>query len=164
MPRSEPAPQGTCSFTASPLLPGVRIDLVEEPPLSFERQALAAGVFIEYRLTIARPIEAVVAETICGSPPRSGLFVLEIIDGHGQRYAMEDLGDCLENTEARALKAGSYTHRIKWTGRNWSGPSCTSEPMGRPFPPGAYQLRLQARGTVAGQRFSLGLVCPLQVR
>ena len=51
------------------------------------------------------------------------------------------------------LHAGTYANTFSWSGRNWSGPSDVSNPMGAAFPAGDYPLTVSAKGTHGGTNF-----------
>lgn len=151
------------AWTAESSLPGVRFDLSGNPPaITLERAA--RGVAFVYRTIVGEDLESVVAAPLdggrCDRPDASGLAVLERIEGGGQTYCLCDVGRCAPEEHRGPLSAGVYEARFPWDGRNWYGPSDTSNPEGDPFPPGAYELRIAAAGTY---RASDGSEVPYEV-
>lgn len=106
-----------------------------------------------------------------------GLRPAAVISGGGQRYCICDQGGpppfCDLADGGTVLHGGAFddscrpitiaqgVHRVAWPsseyegdtfwhGRNWDGPSDTSNPEGAPFPPGDYELHV----TIAGKLVS----------
>ncbi len=154
-----PAPEPRAEST----LPGASFDLSGNPPAITLEQA-ARGVAFVYRTVLAEDLRGVTASPLdggrCDRPDASGLAVLEVISGDGQTYCLCDVGRCAPHEEALDLRAGVYEAVFEWDGRNWHGPSDTSNPKGDPFPPGKYELRLRAAGTY---RASEGSELPYEV-
>ncbi|MGQ9589872.1 MAG: dockerin type I repeat-containing protein [Planctomycetota bacterium] len=141
------------AWTAESTLPGASFDLSGNPPvLTLERAA--RGFSFVYRTVVREDAESVVAAPLdggrCDRPDASGLAVLERIEGGGQIYCLCDVGRCAPGEHRGPLAAGVYEARFEWDGRNWYGPSDTSNPKGDPFPPGVYELRIAAAGTYVG--------------
>ena len=61
---------------------------------------------------------------------------------------------CLRSTSGR-IPAGQSAGSFAWTGTNWFGPSDTGNPLGLPFPTGAYDLEVSAIGTADGVDFEV---------
>jgi hypothetical protein len=141
---------GPCVKSSQSNLPGVSIDFVD-PSCRFTLAQAAAGIQIGYDVEVAQDLSGVVPlpqdDGHCGAPGSSGLIVFEQLDGNGQRYCLCDTGLCpAPLTTAVTLQAGSYPSTFSWKGRNWTGPSDTSNPMGAPFPAGSYLLHVSAHG------------------
>jgi hypothetical protein len=79
--------------------------------------------------------------------------------GGSQNYCLCDNGLCAPpSTDPVSLSPGIYPETFTWQGKNWTGPSDTPTPMGAPFPPGDYTLRVSAlgwRGTVDQDPFTV---------
>jgi hypothetical protein len=45
------------------------------------------------------------------------------------------------------VQPGRYAGSVAWDGRNWTGPSDSSNPEGAPFPAGDYEFSVSAVGT-----------------
>jgi len=139
----EPKPTGTST------LPGVSFDLSGNPPVLTLAQA-AAGVTFVYRTRIENDLPDVSSIPLdagrCDQPDASGLAVLEMITGDHQ-YCPCDTGRCGLQDAVVDLKMGVYENTFEWDGREWMGPSDTNRPKGDPFPPGTYQIRINASGT-----------------
>jgi hypothetical protein len=131
-------------------LPGVSLDLSGNPPVITLEQA-AHGVTFVYRTRIEMDLPGVTSPPLdagrCDQPDASGLAVLEMITGDGRTYCLCDTGLCAPRDYRVDLAAGEYEGSFEWDGREWFGPSDTSNPKGPPFPPGTYQIRLTASGT-----------------
>jgi len=111
----------------------------------------AAGVDFHYTLSVQRALAEVLIPqypaSSCHEPGEHGLSSLEIIGGGDQRYCVCDKGWCPWSELRTALRPGTYESVLRWTGRNWTGPSDFFNPMGPPFPPGKYTFRVLFRGT-----------------
>ena len=139
----------TCGDPPPTELPGVSFDFSGVPDTITLAEA-AAGVLFRYSVLIEENLHGVISFPLdaggCADPGVSGLKVLEVISGGGQMYCLCDTGLCGPQIEPMDLVEGSYKAAFEWTGRNWSGPSDTSNPMGPPFPPGRYLFEVRARG------------------
>jgi hypothetical protein len=119
--------------------------------LTFTAAELAAGVELGYRIVVKDELVGVVAETLtsAASPPEGpcDLLPLASVVGDGQSYCVQDYGlGAPSDPTPRTIPAGEQAYTLSWTGRNWSGPSCTSEPLGAAFPPGTYAFTVRLRG------------------
>ncbi|MBK7828107.1 hypothetical protein [Nannocystis sp.] len=138
-----------CEGAGMTSLPGVTIEF---PPqdCSFTLAEAAAGLGIDFTVTIADPVDKVTPSPGdaggCEQPGPSGLILFAEVLGNDQHYCICDQGLCPPGGTAITLAAGMYPGTFMWTGENWSGPSDTNNPKGPPFPPGTYELRIVARG------------------
>src|SRR5207244_8156543 len=67
--------------------------------------------------------------------------------GNNQLYSLIDFGLAQPPKEVvTTLKKGTYVHSFEWEGRNWTGPSDTSTPKGKPFPAGTYDVTVTVHG------------------
>jgi len=142
---------GLCAVTSQSNLPGVTIRFTHPADCTFTLAQAAAGIAIPYTVDVAMDLAGVVPSPQdagnCGKPGPSGLIVFEQLDGGGQQYCLCGVGFCPMPTMTPViLHAGSYGSAFSWTGRNWMGPSDTSNPMGAPFPVGDYTLHVSAAG------------------
>ncbi len=140
-----------CVASASSTLPGVSLGFFNVR-CTYTQAEAAAGVQFDYELTVASDLFLVHPESQdlghCQQPGISGLIVGFSIGGDGQRYCLCDVGPCpFQQPFSTSPRAGTYDDHIVWDGRNWGGPSDTSQPKGAPFPPGTYELGLLSTGT-----------------
>lgn len=117
----------------------------------FKVDEVAKGIKITYKVVIAKDIEGMMPSPFGPSfhepAGPSGLHPREKIFGNGQLYALLDFGLAFPpKIKPRTLKKGTYTHTFDWDGRNWTGPSDTGNPKGKPFPPGTYELSIEMHG------------------
>jgi len=143
-----------CVGMAYSTLAGVSIRFAAPQTCTFTLAEAAAGVRIQYFVDIPADVPNVMPSPQdagrCGRPDASGLIVFEKLDGAGQAYCLCDTGLCPPYSAAPStLHAASYPAEFSWTGRNWSGPSDTMNPLGEPFPAGRYTLHVTAMGAVA---------------
>lgn len=113
----------------------------------------AAGMMFAWDVVVAKDIANVVPAPQdagqCGRPGKSGLITFYRLSGNGQSYAISDTGLCPGTSETPLqVQAGAHQESFEWQGRNWGGPSDTSNPVGPPFPPGEYRLQVSAVGSV----------------
>ena len=108
-----------------------------------------------YEVVIAKDLQGVVSRPLdagrCDQPHASGLRILERISDDSQLYCLCDTGLCGQALDSAKLRAGRYGGSFEWTGRNWRGPSDTSNPMGATFPPGRYAFEVRARGVYTSE-------------
>ncbi len=139
-----------CESLGSSGLPGVSLDLSGNPCVITLEEA-AAGVVFRYTVVVREPLAAVKPDAMrsghCRQPNDSGLELLEVISGNGQRYCVCDTGLCPRVETTVDLVPGRYEGTLSWNGRNWGGPSDFGAPYGPPFPPGRYALTVTARGS-----------------
>ncbi|MBN1421573.1 MAG: hypothetical protein JXP34_22560 [Planctomycetes bacterium] len=142
-----------CRTAQASTLPGVRFDLTGNACAISLADAAEGATFL-YRTIIESDIAGTIAESLdgggCDAPDRSGLAVLETIEGEGQSYCLCDVGHCVPLVNAVDLVAGTYEGEFDWDGRNWNGPSDTNNPEGPPFPAGRYRFTVRAAGTYPG--------------
>ena len=73
--------------------------------------------------------------------------------GTNQQYCVCDVGCCAPTPEKTVqVDATTSTKSIEWSGKTWSGPSDTDNPMGEFFLPGRYTVHVSFAG------FDQGLV------
>jgi hypothetical protein len=132
------------------------IVLIEFPKdgYTYTLDQVAKGVKIQYKVIVTKDHEGVIARPFGPSFAEpagpSGMHPREHISGNGQVYCLLDFGLAQPPTEvANSLKKGTYTHAFEWDGRNWTGPSDTSNPKGKPFPAGTYEVKVTMHGLLA---------------
>jgi hypothetical protein len=107
-------------------------------------------------------IEATTGCSFCGqfsSDPLS--FTSYAISGNGAQYCLCDTGCCPpQQAQAITLTQGKFEASFDWPGKQWSGPSDTSQPLGAPFPPGSYTVQVAFSGAAEG---SVTAKLPIQV-
>lgn len=147
---SDPRPTETCPSMVTSSLPGVTLSF-PDATCRFSLAQARAGVQLTYEVAVEQSIGDISPRSQdtggCGAPGDSGLIVFEQIAGGGQRYCLCDTGMCEPKQPVTTLRAGHYTGSAAWDGRNWSGPSDTSNPKGSPFPAGDYEFSVSAVGT-----------------
>lgn len=121
---------------------------------------VAKGIKIEYKVIVKKDCEGVIARpygpSFAEPPGPSGLHPRERISGMGEMYCLFDKGLGQPPREVvRLLKRGTYLHSFAWEGRNWSGPSDTGNPKGKPFPAGTYDVRVTMNGLLATDKGKL---------
>lgn len=118
----------------------------------FTLAEVAKGVRFEYRVVVRRDFEGVVPRAQdtgrAAGPGSSGLYPFEKISGDGQSYSLADIGLGQPKDSPRGIQKGTHLLSFDWDGKNWAGPSDTSNPKGPPFPPGTYQLTVRLTGEV----------------
>jgi len=84
-------------MAGSSTLPGVSFDLLDNP-CTFTLAQAARGVSLVYRTKIEHDLPRTTSFSLdagaCDEPEESGLAVLEVITGGGQRYCLCDSGRC----------------------------------------------------------------------
>ncbi|WP_437689053.1 hypothetical protein [Sorangium sp. So ce176] len=71
--------------------------------------------------------------------------------GQPQQYCLCDVGCCApDEAETVQVDATTATQTIRWSGRQWNGPSDTSNPEGEPFAPGNYLVEVTFDGQAQG--------------
>ena len=71
------------------------------------------------------------------------------------------MGLCQEPPkEVTSIVGGRYPYKLRWSGRNWNGPSDTNQREGAAFPPGTYEVLV----TASGQYMAGGMMLPFTVR
>jgi hypothetical protein len=81
--------------------------------------------------------------------------------GESQQYCLCDQGCCAPTLEHMVeLDAMTSTRSFMWSGRTWSGPSDTGNPMGDFFLPGRYDVLVGFSGFAAG---SVSATLPIEI-
>lgn len=146
----ERGPAEPCTTTASSTLPGVAISF-PDAPCRFTLAQAQAGVQLSYEVVVDQTLGGVLPRAQdaggCGTPGDSGLIVFERLTGAGQRYCLCDRGLCPPQLSLTTVQPGRHAGSITWDGRNWTGPSDSSNPKGAPFPAGDYEFSVSAVGT-----------------
>jgi hypothetical protein len=135
-----------CAVDATdPSVPGARLHV------EADRCRVQSDRTHEFRYTLELD-EALAAEVpdshgscgICGvnADPRS--LVRFQIGSPLEPHYCECAGGCCPPTSAHSqpLDTGVFEQTIVWPGRQWNGASDTSEPLGPPFPPGVFSLKV----------------------
>jgi hypothetical protein len=141
---SAPEPEGCEVDATDDSLPGVTVH-VEADRCNFDSGQ--PGEF-RYEITVAESVSyQVEASSGCGACRPWGGPVQELVSyriGSGEVHYCEcDVGCCPpDQSMAHTLAAGDGTGVIRWPGRQWDGPSDTNNPLGPPFPPGAYDVEV----------------------
>lgn len=155
--RTQPlgAASWTCNPKASSTLSGVEVRFDAAGPCQFTRAQARAGIDIPYTLVVAHDVAGVSSHALdiggCSLRPAGELSLFEALEGNGQYYGLRDIGGCggERSSPPATLRAGTSAHMFHWDGRNWMGPSDTTNPEGAEFPAGVYTLSVSGRGTVA---------------
>jgi hypothetical protein len=117
----------------------------------------AKGVKFRYRIIVKEDLPGMIpiSQTSAGIPGPNNLMPLAKLHGGGQLYALLDVGLAPPMPrKPQTIQKGVYEHTLEWDGRNWTGPSDTNNPKGKPFPPGTYTLTVSMIGE---QQTPLGL-------
>lgn len=119
----------------------------------FTLAEVAEGVRFEYRIVVRRDLDGVIPQAqdmgMAAGPGPSGLCPFEKISGDRQSHSVADIGlGPPPNNSPRKIEKGTHLLSFEWDGKNWAGPSDTSNPKGPPFPPGIYQLTVRLTGEV----------------
>lgn len=101
----------------------------------------------------------------CYQVDATGFVVIQRVTQGRRSYEPWDHGKCSSPAEQPAtpevgVHAGSFT----WSPHDWSGPSCTDQPLGRSFDAGDVEFTLSFSGTRRGEPFSVQAVWPMEVR
>ncbi|KYF52288.1 hypothetical protein BE08_21980 [Sorangium cellulosum] len=71
--------------------------------------------------------------------------------GEQQRYCLCDVGCCApDEAQTVEVEATTVMQTFRWSGRQWSGPSDTSNPEGDFFAPGHYAVEVTFDGQAQG--------------
>lgn len=142
-------PVAPCTVTAVSDLPGVSI-LFPEQDCVFTLAEAAAGLDFKFEVEILEPLADVTPAHNdaggCDQPGPSGLITFPTVSGGDEHHCICDQGICPGFDVTVDLAAGTFADNFPWDGVNWSGPSDTNNPKGDPFPPGAYDVTVRARG------------------
>ncbi|WP_437927074.1 hypothetical protein WMF37_49945 [Sorangium sp. So ce291] len=139
-------------------IPGVKIS-IESSRCAYREGEPAEFVYTVTTDSSVPPID-IAASTGCGrcveptSDPLS--FVSYKISGTSfrgdpQTYCLCDVGCCPPDESATVqVDATTATQTIRWSGRQWNGPSDTSNPEGDFFAPGSYEVEVTFDGKEQG--------------
>ncbi|WP_437505950.1 hypothetical protein [Sorangium sp. So ce1099] len=139
-------------------IPGVKIT-IESSRCAYREGEAAEFVYTVTTDSSVPPID-IAASTGCGrcveptSDPLS--FVSYKISGSSfqgepQSYCLCDVGCCPPDESATVqVDATTATQTIHWSGRQWNGPSDTSNPEGDFFAPGSYEVEVTFDGKEQG--------------
>jgi hypothetical protein len=132
-----------------PILENISIHF-NQSTASFTLAQAQAGVHIGYTIAISEDVDTIYSIDMasCNSPDSTGLIPFEVLHGNGQAYCLCDNGFCPYKPEGdlSSLNHGIYPRSFAWHGRNWQGRSDTNNPLGEPFPAGAYMLNVCVKG------------------
>lgn len=135
-----------CQVEATdPSLPGVRVRIEgDRCRLPIEQMhAFRYSVQLDEAITYTAPGSGGACGR-CGGYTTDPLSLLDYaIEGGGHRYCECDVGCCPPTTPVeRTLQTGTFERELEWSGYEWNGPSDTNAPVGPPFPPGGYAVRV----------------------
>lgn len=126
----------------------IRIEF-DQPSYSFTLAEVARGVTIRYRVTVLRELDGMhpQSQTTGTWQGQADLLPFAWIQGNGQQYRPWDFGlGPAPAMKPVTITKGARDYRLDWDGRNWQGPSDTSNPKGPPFPPGRYTITVRIMG------------------
>ncbi|MBA4191306.1 MAG: hypothetical protein C0467_25265 [Planctomycetaceae bacterium] len=117
---------------------------------TFTLAEAAKGIKIEYKIVVEEDMKVIALL----NPPSyrepagpSGLHTSEQLSGKDQLYCLRDCGlRGAPEKVVHTLKKATYTHAFEWDGLNWTGPSDSNRPKGKPFPAGTYDLTVTMSG------------------
>ena len=136
---------------ANPVEASIHV-VLDHDSYTFNLAEVGAGVTFSYKIVVDTDVPGVIPsnfDDVSQPESSSDLLSFPVIDGNGHSYAIRDTGARPGPAwSARTVPAGEYAHTFKWTGRNWNGPSDTSNPLGDAFPAGEYMIKVYLRGTV----------------
>jgi hypothetical protein len=141
---------------AGPLDKVVKIEFPKDG-YTYTLAEAAKGIKIPYTIRVAEDTPGVIAMPTGPSFQEpagpSGLHPHESIKGQKQLYSLMDFGLAPPPEKvAKTLKKGTYRHEFDWDGRNWRGPSDTSNPKGKAFPAGVYEVEVVLQGEVKTEK------------
>ncbi|XYH97554.1 hypothetical protein ACMHYB_59000 [Sorangium sp. So ce1128] len=141
-------------------IPGVKIS-IESSRCAYHEGEPAEFIYTVTTDSSVPPID-IAASTGCGrcvEPSADPLsFVSYKISGltwaadpQPQLYCLCDVGCCAPDEAATVqVDATTATQTIRWSGRQWNGPSDTSNPEGDFFAPGSYEVEVTFDGKEQG--------------
>jgi hypothetical protein len=134
-----PAPEACSVDVTDPSVPGGRLHVEADSC----RLKVGEGQVFRYRVELAAPISYVAPDSggacgRCGGYTADPATLIDVSVGSGSaRYCLCDVGCCGPTVATPVtIPAGSLSATFDWPGRQWSGPSDTSSPLGPPFPVG----------------------------
>jgi hypothetical protein len=164
----------SCVLEETSTLPHVRF-VMRSSQCTFTLEEAASGIAIAYDLVVDEDVPGFVTGLYPYPPDAARLQITAQLKGGDQSYCYcdrglpyplcpdadggvyhpgpnADGGNWLEQPcEPFTIPAGIYHQTFTWSGRNWSGPSDTADPMGNAFPPGEYELEIRTNaGTLPG--------------
>lgn len=147
-----------CVFKSDTTLARVTIAFDESQTCVFTLEEAAAGLNFNYEVVVSDVVGGLTTLPQdaggCAFPDETGMILFEEVGGEDQQYCLCDQGLCGFNPQPVDLKPGTYEKVFEWNGVNWSGPSDTGNPLGEPFPPGTYTVRVSTVGVLgAGEDF-----------
>ncbi len=177
-PVNEPPPEqpANCVLSNTSTIPHVHVEFPSQP-CAFTQAEASAGIRFSYDVVIDEDVPGYMSRVSSSGvvfvPGATvvGLQVATVIQGGTQRYCLCDEGDppafcplgdggfsyltgndtCKPITLTKGVYAQSWPSiPIGWDGRNWDGPSDTTNPEGAPFPPGDYTLEISIAGQIVG--------------
>jgi hypothetical protein len=130
----------------------------------------AAEFTYEVKTTAGVPPIEMTASPGCGSCTDPGENPLSFTSyniggvssgGAPQNYCVCDTGCCAPDQAATIqVLASTESAKISWSGRNWNGPSDTSNPQGEFFEPGNYGVNVTFNGRAQG---SVTATLPIEI-
>ncbi|WP_437326226.1 hypothetical protein [Sorangium sp. So ce381] len=141
-------------------IPGVKIS-IESSRCAYQQGEPAEFIYTITTDSSVPPID-VAASTGCGrcvEPTSDPLSLVSYkisglsggADPQPQLYCLCDVGCCAPDEAVTVqVDATSATQTIRWSGRQWTGPSDTSNPEGAPFAPGSYDVEVTFDGKEQG--------------
>jgi hypothetical protein len=173
---------GSCVLDTSSTLPHVHI-VFHVPSCDFTLAQAAAKISIDYDLVVDQDVPGFVpAAPYWYGSSAANLVLNEVVSGGGQSYCLCDQGlpypQCPTDDgglsypdggpsgacPAITIPTGTYHRVFTWDGRNWMGPSDTSNPEGPPFPAGDYQLVVSTSPGSIGDAGALSATGKLRIR
>jgi hypothetical protein len=146
-------------------IPGVKIS-IESSRCAYHQGEPAEFIFTVTTASSVPPID-IAASTGCGrcvEPTSDPLSLVSYkisglswgADPQPQLYCLCDVGCCAPDEAVTVqVDATTATQTIRWSGRQWTGPSDTSNPEGDAFAPGSYEVEVtfdgQGQGSVTAK-------------
>lgn len=168
LPLTPVADTGQAGETRIPILGGKAEVVFPAGALEFTAAELSAGVELTYAIEIKEELSGIETQSLVSytqdpSSPQDLLPLASVVGG-GQSYCPADFGRGMRKPpEARTVPTGRETYSLRWSGRNWGGPSCTGEEPKDPFPPGTYAFTVRLSGTL-GEPYQVEASVPLVIK
>ena len=130
---------------------GVSLRFVS-PRCRFTLAEAAAGLDFQYELIVDKDVPGVIPisgdNNHCEGPDPSGLSLFARVSGGNESWCRCDVGRCQPAPMiVGSIVGGRYPYKLRWAGRNWSGPSDFGQMEGAAFPAGTYDVLVAASGT-----------------